>query len=48
MCKHEECPYRYCPYHSEYDSTLDVICEYVIPDIEFGRTIENCMSYLDC
>lgn len=47
MCKHEECPYRYCPYHQEYDETLKVICEFVIPNIELGQTCETCTSYLD-
>lgn len=48
MCKHSECPYRYCPYHQEYDETLEVICEFVIPNIEHGQTPESCISYLDC
>ena len=47
MCKHWECPYKYCPYHENYDEELEVICEWVIPNIEWGRTPENCISYLD-
>lgn len=47
MCKHEECPYKYCPYHREYDSTLEVVCEFVIPNTDFGDTYEDCTSYLD-
>ena len=48
MCKHIECPYRYCPYHQEYDETLEVICEFIIPNIEYRQTPESCTSYLDC
>lgn len=44
MCKHEECPYKYCPYHKEYDETLEVICKYVIPDAERAK---YCTSHLD-
>lgn len=47
MCKHEECLYRYCPYHREYDETLEVICKFAVPNTEFGETCENCTSYLD-
>lgn len=48
MCEHSECPYRYCPYHQEYDETLEVICQFVIPKIEYGQTPKSCTSYLDC
>lgn len=44
MCNHWECPYRYCPYHQEYDSDLEVICKWVVPDMDEYRT---CTSYLD-
>lgn len=44
MCKHWECPYKYCPYHEDYDEELEVICKEVIPDEE---EYENCRSYLD-
>ena len=55
MCKHWECPYRYCPYHKNFsqellDSAREVIpntAKSVIPDIEWGQTPENCQSYLD-
>ena len=55
MCKHCECPYRYCPYHKNFsqellDSAREVIpntAKSVIPDIEWGQTPENCQSYLD-
>ena len=55
MCKHWECPYRYCPYHKNFsqellDSAREVIpntVKSVIPDIEWGQTPENCQSYLD-
>ena len=47
MCEHCECPYKYCPYHENYDKELEVICKWVIPDIEDGKTPKNCMSYLD-
>ena len=47
MCKHEECPYKYCPYHKDYDETLNVISKCAIPDLEYGDTVESCMSYLD-
>jgi hypothetical protein len=44
MCKHWECPYRYCPYHQNYDKELEVIYEWVIPDMDEYR---DCVSYLD-
>ena len=55
MCKHCECPYRYCPYHENFsqellDSAREVIpntVKSVIPNMEFGQTPENCQSYLD-
>ena len=47
MCEHWECPYKYCPYHQDYDDTLEVICKFVIPNIEFGETPKTCRSYLD-
>lgn len=55
MCKHLECPYRYCPYHENFsqellDSAREVIpntVKNVIPNMEFGQTPENCQSYLD-
>ena len=47
MCEHYECPYKYCPYHENYDKDLEVICKYKILDYECGETVENCESYLD-
>ena len=47
MCKHWECPYKYCPYHENYDEDLAVICKDRIPDERYGETVESCMSYLD-
>lgn len=47
MCEHWECPYKYCPYHQDYDETLEVKCKFVIPNIEFGETPKTCRSYLD-
>ena len=47
MCKHWECPYKYCPYHQDYDETLEVICSFVILDEELGESPEDCRSYLD-
>lgn len=44
MCEHWECPYKYCPYHENYDEELEVICKCVIPDVEeYG----DCRSCLD-
>lgn len=43
LCKHSECPYKYCPFHKEYDPELEVICRWAIPKENVG----NCMSYLD-
>lgn len=44
MCKHEDCPYKYCPYHKNYDEELEVICKWIIPDID---NFKNCIGYLD-
>ena len=46
MCEHCECPYKYCPYHQNYDEELEVINKWVIPDIDWGSP-EACVSYLD-
>ena len=47
MCEHWECPYKYCPYHEDYDENLKVICKQAIPNIKYGQTPKNCKSYLD-
>lgn len=47
VCKHWDCPYKYCPYHEAYDETLEVVCEYVIPNKEYGDSPQDCCSYLD-
>lgn len=47
MCQHVECPYQYCPYHRDYDDSLDVGYLFVITDINNGESPLNCMSYLD-
>ena len=44
MCEHWECPYKYCPYHENYDEELEVVCKSVIPDEE---KYKDCRSYLD-
>lgn len=43
LCKHSECPYRYCPLHEEYDPELDVVCRWAIAK----ENVADCMSYLD-
>ena len=45
MCKHFECPYKYYPFHKYYDSELEIMLDFVIPD-NFDD-VEDCISYLD-
>lgn len=45
MCRHIECPYKYCLYHNDYDPELEKTLNFVIPDNE--DEVEHCISYLD-
>lgn len=45
-CVHEECPYKGCHYHKEYNGEeLNVLLELIIPKI--NEEMESCMAYLD-
>lgn len=45
MCRHSECPYKYCPFHKDYNPELKQTLDFVIPDNE--DEIEDCTGYLD-
>lgn len=45
MCRHIECPYKYWPYHNDYDPELEKTLNFVIPDNE--DEVKGCISYLD-
>lgn len=46
MCKHNDCPYRHCPFHKEYDPELKLDhLDFVIPNNK--NEVEDCTSYLD-